>query len=96
MAKLSLILSAALIVLVAMAFVIETSQAGGEGSVKLKDCPKACGVRCSATSHKSACTFFCNYCCKRCLCVPSGTYGHKDECKCYRDMKTKEGKPKCP
>ncbi|KAK1259547.1 Gibberellin-regulated protein 12 [Acorus gramineus] len=31
-----------------------------------------------------------------CHCVPSGTYGHKEECPCYNNMKTKEGKPKYP
>ncbi|KZV15367.1 protein RSI-1 [Dorcoceras hygrometricum] len=40
--------------------------------------------------------FFCNKCCATCLCVPPGTYGNKDCCPCYRDWKTKEGKPKCP
>ncbi|XP_018438571.1 gibberellin-regulated protein 12-like [Raphanus sativus] len=69
---------------------------GGEGSVKIGDCPAACDVRCSATSHKSACLMYCNLCCKKCLCVPSGTYGNKEECPCYNNLKTKEGGPKCP
>ncbi|KAF3503186.1 hypothetical protein F2Q69_00044229 [Brassica cretica] len=29
-------------------------------------------------------------------CVPSGTYGNRDECPCYRDMKNSKGQPKCP
>ncbi|KAL1190623.1 Gibberellin-regulated protein 12 [Cardamine amara subsp. amara] len=69
---------------------------GGEGSLTIQECPKACAVRCSATSHKKPCLFYCNYCCKKCLCVPSGTYGHKEECPCYNNWKTEEGKPKCP
>ncbi|CAN6990496.1 unnamed protein product [Brassica rapa subsp. trilocularis] len=82
---------------------------GGEGSlIKIffntfnnivyfcKDCPAACDVRCSATSHKSACLMYCNQCCKKCLCVPSGTYGNKQECPCYNNWKTQEGGPKCP
>ncbi|CAF2076340.1 hypothetical protein Bca4012_089813 [Brassica carinata] len=69
---------------------------GGEGSVKIGDCPAACDVRCSATSHKSACLMYCNQCCKKCLCVPSGTYGNKEECPCYNNWKTQEGGPKCP
>ncbi|CAH2070452.1 unnamed protein product [Thlaspi arvense] len=57
---------------------------------------KACDFRCSATSHKKPCLFYCNYCCKKCLCVPSGTYGHKEEYPCYNNWHTKEGGPKCP
>ncbi|GMN63905.1 hypothetical protein TIFTF001_032991 [Ficus carica] len=52
--------------------------------------------RCSATQYKKPCLFFCNKCCQKCLCVPSGTYGHKEECPCYNTWKTKEGTPKCP
>ncbi|XP_015887422.1 gibberellin-regulated protein 12-like [Ziziphus jujuba] len=70
--------------------------AGGEGSLRPQDCGKACEIRCSATSHKKPCLFFCNKCCAKCLCVPSGTYGHKEECPCYNNWKTKEGGPKCP
>uniref|UniRef100_A0ACD5VN69 Uncharacterized protein n=1 Tax=Avena sativa TaxID=4498 RepID=A0ACD5VN69_AVESA len=70
--------------------------AGAEGSVPLEECPAKCEIRCSATSHKKPCNFYCNYCCQRCLCVPSGTVGNKEECPCYNNMKTQEGKPKCP
>nr|DAD21382.1 TPA_asm: hypothetical protein HUJ06_022845 [Nelumbo nucifera] len=35
-------------------------------------------------------------CCKDCKCVPSGTYGNKHECPCYRDKVNNKGKPKCP
>ncbi|AEC08443.1 Gibberellin-regulated protein 12 [Arabidopsis thaliana] len=69
---------------------------GGEGSLKPEECPKACEYRCSATSHRKPCLFFCNKCCNKCLCVPSGTYGHKEECPCYNNWTTKEGGPKCP
>ncbi|KAF3457690.1 hypothetical protein FNV43_RR02348 [Rhamnella rubrinervis] len=27
---------------------------------------------------------------------PGGTYGHKEECPCYNNWKTKEDGPKCP
>ncbi|XP_024196095.1 gibberellin-regulated protein 12 [Rosa chinensis] len=69
---------------------------GGEGSLKAEECAGACDFRCSATSHKKPCLFFCNMCCQKCLCVPSGTYGHKEECPCYNNWKTQEGGPKCP
>ncbi|RHN55199.1 putative gibberellin regulated protein [Medicago truncatula] len=59
-------------------------------------CSAACDVRCSATMYKKACLTYCNYCCAKCLCVPSGTYGHKEECPCYANLKTHEGGPKCP
>ncbi|MQM17681.1 hypothetical protein Taro_050656 [Colocasia esculenta] len=60
------------------------------------ECAPACDFRCSATSHKKPCLFFCNMCCNKCLCVPSGTWGHKEECPCYNNWKTQEGGPKCP
>ncbi|CAN1138984.1 Protein RSI-1 [Linum perenne] len=85
-----------LVISMALAFVAQLSQAGGEGSVTQAQCPAACDYRCSATSHKKPCLFFCNKCCQKCLCVPSGTYGNKEECPCYNNWKTKEGGPKCP
>ncbi|XP_077229631.1 peamaclein-like [Tasmannia lanceolata] len=68
----------------------------GPGSVQAKDCPNKCAYRCSATAHKEPCMHFCVMCCTKCLCVPSGTYGHKEECPCYNEWKSKKGKPKCP
>ncbi|KAB2623157.1 gibberellin-regulated protein 12-like [Pyrus ussuriensis x Pyrus communis] len=69
---------------------------GGHGSPPSKDCPKACKLRCSPTLHKKPCMFFCNKWCAKCLCVPSGTHGHKENCPCYNYWKAKEaGRPKC-
>ncbi|KAL4386399.1 hypothetical protein GQ457_09G026890 [Hibiscus cannabinus] len=96
MARLSWLPFAFLLVLTVFSFSIQTANAGGEGSLRLQDCSNACNVRCSQTSHKSACLEFCNYCCQRCLCVPSGYYGHNGECQCYDNIKTKEGTHKCP
>ncbi|WVZ57944.1 hypothetical protein U9M48_008272 [Paspalum notatum var. saurae] len=107
MAQVSSSLSIVLFLL-ALVFMVEVSAgsinngglyykpAGAEGSVPIEQCPNKCEERCSATSHKKPCLFFCNYCCKKCLCVPSGTSGNKEECPCYNDMKTNEGGPKCP
>ncbi|MFS7945534.1 putative gibberellin regulated protein [Helianthus anomalus] len=58
-------------------------------------CPSACSVRCSATHHPGNCMDVCIDCCGKCLCVPSGTFGNKDECPCYRDRLTQDGLPKC-
>ncbi|XP_048531719.1 gibberellin-regulated protein 12-like [Triticum urartu] len=69
---------------------------GGQGSLKIYQCKPACEYRCSDTKYRKPCLFFCNKCCNTCLCVPSGLYGHKYECGCYNDWKTKEGRPKCP
>ncbi|KAI3694380.1 hypothetical protein L1987_77345 [Smallanthus sonchifolius] len=82
--------------LVAYMAIIQLSTAGREGSVPVQKCPPACSVRCSATHHPGECMDVCQDCCRKCLCVPSGTIGNKDECPCYRDMKTKYGQPKCP
>ncbi|KAJ0025301.1 peamaclein [Pistacia vera] len=59
-------------------------------------CDSKCAVRCSKAGVKDRCLKYCGICCEKCNCVPSGTYGNKHECPCYRDMKNSKGKPKCP
>ncbi|KAK2660177.1 hypothetical protein Ddye_006710 [Dipteronia dyeriana] len=59
-------------------------------------CDSKCKVRCSKAGVYDRCLKYCGICCEKCNCVPSGTYGHKDECPCYADMKNSKGKPKCP
>ncbi|BAT77897.1 peamaclein-like [Vigna umbellata] len=59
-------------------------------------CDSKCKGRCAKAELKHRCLKFCGICCKKCNCVPSGTYGNKDECPCYRDMKNSKGKGKCP
>ncbi|KAE8683531.1 Gibberellin-regulated protein 10 [Hibiscus syriacus] len=59
-------------------------------------CDSKCGVRCSKAGVKDRCLKCCGICCEKCQCVPSGTFGHKDECPCYRNMKNSKGEPKCP
>ncbi|CAK9143724.1 unnamed protein product [Ilex paraguariensis] len=59
-------------------------------------CKHKCKFRCSEAKKKPHCLKDCHLCCKDCHCVPSGTYGNKDECPCYRDKKNERGKPKCP
>ncbi|XP_009619459.1 protein GAST1 [Nicotiana tabacum] len=67
-----------------------------QGSLHPQDCLPKCTYRCSQTSFKKPCMFFCQKCCSKCLCVPPGTYGNKQTCPCYNNWKTKEGGPKCP
>ncbi|EFH51715.1 hypothetical protein ARALYDRAFT_484630 [Arabidopsis lyrata subsp. lyrata] len=60
-------------------------------------CGGKCDVRCSkADRQHEECLKDCNICCQKCNCVPSGTYGNKDECPCYRDLKNSKGESKCP
>ncbi|XP_057809749.1 peamaclein isoform X1 [Salvia miltiorrhiza] len=59
-------------------------------------CDSKCNVRCSKAGRRDRCLKYCGICCEKCNCVPSGTYGNKDECPCYRDMKNSKGNPKCP
>nr|ABN12953.1 GASA-like protein [Gymnadenia conopsea] len=62
-------------------------------------CGEKCKVRCSKASDHDRCLRYCGVCCNLCGCVPSGTYGNKDECPCYRDKYTGVGqrrRPKCP
>ncbi|XP_058772384.1 peamaclein-like [Vicia villosa] len=102
-------LAYAFLLMVVTAFVIQDVHAGGEGSLHPNECAGACNVRCSATSNKERCLEYCsatsnkercleycNICCAKCLCVPSGTFGHKEECPCYNNLKNDKGGPKCP
>ncbi|XP_047342245.1 peamaclein-like [Impatiens glandulifera] len=59
-------------------------------------CDPKCDARCSKAGRKDRCLEYCGICCRDCHCVPSGTYGNKDECPCYRDKKNSKGQPKCP
>ncbi|KAK9756064.1 hypothetical protein RND81_01G070800 [Saponaria officinalis] len=59
-------------------------------------CDTKCAYRCQKWGVHSKCMHFCKMCCDKCKCVPSGTFGNKDECPCYRDWYSKHGKPKCP
>ncbi|XP_009761199.1 gibberellin-regulated protein 4-like [Nicotiana tabacum] len=68
----------------------------GPGSLKSSQCPSQCTRRCGRTQYHKACIFFCQKCCRKCLCVPPGYYGNKALCPCYNNWKTKEGGPKCP
>ncbi|KAJ1419620.1 Gibberellin regulated protein [Sesbania bispinosa] len=68
----------------------------GPGSLKSYQCPSQCSRRCSKTQYHKPCMFFCQKCCRKCLCVPPGYYGNKAVCPCYNNWKTKEGGPKCP
>ncbi|KAG1365566.1 gibberellin-regulated protein 6 [Cocos nucifera] len=68
----------------------------GPGSLKNYQCPGECSRRCSRTQYHKPCMFFCQKCCRKCLCVPPGFYGNKQVCSCYNNWKTKRGGPKCP
>ncbi|CAA0827883.1 Gibberellin-regulated protein 10 [Striga hermonthica] len=63
-----------------------------------KICQTRCSGRCSKAGRHDRCLSVCYSCCKQCKdhCVPSGTSGHKEECPCYNNLKTKKGIPKCP
>ncbi|KAG6762640.1 hypothetical protein Peur_073739 [Populus x canadensis] len=59
-------------------------------------CAKKCDTRCANAGIQDRCLKYCGICCEQCKCVPSGTYGNKHECPCYRDKRNSKGKPKCP
>ncbi|KAG7583861.1 Gibberellin regulated protein [Arabidopsis suecica] len=61
-----------------------------------KWCGQKCEGRCKSAGMKDRCLKYCAICCKDCQCVPSGTYGNKHECACYRDKLSNKGTPKCP
>ncbi|KAJ6960579.1 GASA5 [Populus alba x Populus x berolinensis] len=87
-----------LLVVLSLFLLITFSNVAEIHGAKLRpsECKPRCNYRCSATSHKKPCMFFCLKCCATCLCVPPGTYGNKETCPCYNNWKTKEGRPKCP
>ncbi|CAN6484580.1 unnamed protein product [Victoria cruziana] len=74
----------------------ERSLRGTHTNLRGYQCPGKCQYRCSQTQYKKPCLFFCNKCCRKCLCVPPGFYGNKQICPCYNNWKTKRGGPKCP
>ncbi|WCJ17880.1 Gibberellin-regulated family protein [Euphorbia peplus] len=59
-------------------------------------CGEKCKGRCAKAGVQDRCMKYCGICCEECKCVPSGTYGNKHQCPCYRDKKNNKGKPKCP
>lgn len=61
-----------------------------------EDCKVACGGRCKEASLHDRCLRACGTCCAKCNCVPPGTYGNKNLCPCYANMKTHGNKLKCP
>nr|VDC59239.1 unnamed protein product [Brassica rapa] len=60
------------------------------------DCGSACIARCRLSSRPNLCHRACGTCCARCNCVPPGTYGNYDKCKCYASLTTHGGRHKCP
>ncbi|WCJ44139.1 Gibberellin-regulated family protein [Euphorbia peplus] len=60
------------------------------------DCRGKCEYRCSKASRQKMCIRACNTCCERCNCVPPGTSGNTNVCPCYANMKTHNGRLKCP
>nr|XP_043617091.1 gibberellin-regulated protein 14 [Erigeron canadensis] len=62
-----------------------------------KECYPPCVVRCKNHSRQNVCLRACVTCCDRCKCVPPGQSGNQEVCgKCYTNMKTHGGRPKCP
>ncbi|KAJ4714774.1 Gibberellin regulated protein [Melia azedarach] len=59
-------------------------------------CDVKCQARCAEAGYQRRCLKYCGICCEECKCVPSGTYGNKSECPCYRDKLSSHGTPKCP
>ncbi|XP_045833051.1 gibberellin-regulated protein 1 [Trifolium pratense] len=71
-------------------------QSAIQGSLRQIDCNGACVARCRLSSRPRLCQRACGTCCRRCNCVPPGTYGNQEKCPCYASLTTHGGKPKCP
>ncbi|CAJ2675759.1 unnamed protein product [Trifolium pratense] len=77
-------------------FVDAADQSATQGSLRQIDCNGACVARCRLSSRPRLCQRACGTCCRRCNCVPPGTYGNQENCPCYASLTTRGGKPKCP
>ncbi|XP_042506689.1 peamaclein-like [Macadamia integrifolia] len=82
--------------LLLMALLLTTSFLQATMADDTSFCGSKCKDRCAKAGVMDRCIKYCGICCKECNCVPSGTYGNKHECPCYRDKKNSKGKPKCP
>ncbi|XP_073276595.1 uncharacterized protein [Primulina huaijiensis] len=60
------------------------------------NCPAECSRRCSRASRRKICYRSCTGCCRRCNCVPPGTYGNTHLCPCYASLRTRGNRLKCP
>ncbi|KAK4766790.1 hypothetical protein SAY87_008432 [Trapa incisa] len=87
---------AALLFVSLVLFVVSTADYLPPAASPPSLCDTKCETRCSNAGMKDRCLKYCGICCNLCKCVPSGTYGNKSECPCYRDMKNSKGKSKCP
>ncbi|KAL8476739.1 hypothetical protein ACS0TY_029155 [Phlomoides rotata] len=96
MTKPTLAIATLLLIISTLLATTEAMEPAGNNVVGSSFCDSKCGVRCSKAGRKDRCLKYCGICCQKCNCVPSGTYGNKDECPCYRDMKNSKGGPKCP
>ncbi|KAL1197652.1 Gibberellin-regulated protein 7 [Cardamine amara subsp. amara] len=72
-----------------------TAAPGGRRGMRAY-CGSRCRGRCAKAGFQDRCLKYCGICCRECKCVPSGTFGNKHQCPCYRDMRSSKGKPKCP
>ncbi|TVU38136.1 hypothetical protein EJB05_11490 [Eragrostis curvula] len=87
-----------LLLLVVVATSFQDLAVSADGGVPADGaCDAKCRLRCSE-KVAGRCMDYCMMCCGRCAgCVPSGPRASKDECPCYRDMRSpKSGRPKCP
>ncbi|KMZ59187.1 putative Gibberellin-regulated protein 2 [Zostera marina] len=67
-----------------------------EGVETTMNCEYECKRRCSKAKRIGFCQRACGTCCERCHCVPPGTHGNTETCPCYAQMKTHDGRLKCP
>ncbi|KAG2246755.1 hypothetical protein Bca52824_086383 [Brassica carinata] len=56
-------------------------------------CGSRCRGRCAKAGFQGRCIKYCGICCRQCKCVPSGTFGNKHQCPCYRDKLSSKENP---
>ncbi|XP_056844220.1 peamaclein-like [Raphanus sativus] len=85
------------LVLIILPFMLlpATAAPGRVGGMEVY-CGSRCRGRCAKAGFQDRCIKYCGICCRQCKCVPSGTFGNKHQCPCYRDKLSSKGKPKCP
>ncbi|KAL7131629.1 hypothetical protein ABFS83_12G017000 [Erythranthe nasuta] len=95
----STLLLVSLLLMIAPSFFLvdaAEAEAAAPAVTPSSNCNAMCNKRCEKAGIFKRCFNYCCVCCSKCNCVPSGTYGNKSECPCYRDMVNSKGKSKCP
>ncbi|KAL0690606.1 hypothetical protein Bca4012_090285 [Brassica carinata] len=86
------------LVLLILPFVFIPAATAAPGRIRGMEvyCRSRCRGRCAKAGFQDRCLKYCGICCRQCKCVPSGTFGNKHQCPCYRDKLSFQGQTQVP